>query len=44
MGSNIQTDTVQQIKFNEIPKSLSQNDKFMTLELPFMALGVKEDV
>jgi len=44
IGTDIQTDTVQQLKFNELPKSLSQNDKFMTLDLPFMALGVKENV
>lgn len=44
IGTNIQTDVVQQLKITEIPKSLAQNDKFMTIELPFMALGVKENV
>jgi len=44
IGSGIQTDTVQQLKFDETPKSLSQNDKYMELGLPFKALGVSENV
>jgi len=44
IGTNFQTDTVRQLKFNEVPKSMAQNDKFMSLELPFMALDVKENV
>jgi len=44
IGANFQTDTVQQLKFNEVPKAMAQNDKFMALEMPFMALGVKENV
>jgi hypothetical protein len=44
IGTNIQTDTVQQLKITDLTKSLSQNDKFMTIELPFMALNVKENV
>lgn len=44
IGTSLQTDLIQQLKINETPKSMGQNDKFMTIELPFMALGVKENV
>ncbi len=44
IGVNIQTDLIQQLKINEIPKGMSQNDKYGTHELPFMALGIKENV
>jgi len=44
IGANFQTDTVQQLKINESSKSLAQNDKFMEIELPFMALGVLQNV
>jgi len=44
IGTNFQTDTIRQLKFNEVPKNMVQNDKFMALELSFMALDVKENV
>ncbi len=43
MGDVIHTDLVRGVEFTEDPKSINQNDKFMEIELPFIALGVEND-
>ena len=43
MGDVIHTDLVRGVEFTEEPKSLNQNDKFMEIELPFIALAVEND-
>lgn len=40
----MQTDVIGPLSFGELPKSLGQNDKNMTLEMPFIALDIQEDV
>lgn len=40
-GAPIVTDTIKFASITEIPKNLKQNDKFMEVALPFIALGVK---
>lgn len=42
-GDVIHTDLVRGAQFTEVPKSLNQNDKFMEIELPFIALDVVND-
>lgn len=39
-GDVIHTDLVRGVEFTEEPKSLNQNDKFMEIELPFIAIDV----
>ena len=43
MGDVIHTDLVRGVEFTEEPKSLNQNDKFMEIELPFLAIDVVND-
>ena len=42
-GDVIHTDLVRGAQFTEVPKSLNQNDKFMEIELPFIALDIVND-
>ena len=42
-GDVIHTDLVRGAQFTESPKSLNQNDKFMEIELPFIALDILND-
>ena len=39
-GSAKHTDLIRGVEFTEEPKSLNQNDKFMEIELPFIAIDV----
>lgn len=43
-GSPIITDIIKNAEFTETEKSLKQNDKFMELTLPFVALGIEYNV
>jgi hypothetical protein len=43
-GSPIITDIIKNAEFNEVEKSLKQNDKFMEVTLPIIALGVEYNV
>jgi hypothetical protein len=43
IGDTPKTDIIEQVKISEYPKGMAQNDKFMEIEMPFMALGVQED-
>ena len=36
-------DVIKFLKISETPKGMSQNDKFMEVEMPFMALDVREN-
>lgn len=38
------TDIVKNVEFTEIEKALKQGDKFMEIELPFIALGIEYGV
>ena len=38
---NIVTDVLKMCEISEVPKSLSQGDKFMEISLPIMFLGIK---
>ena len=38
---NIITDIIKNVEFTEVEKSLKQGDKFMEIELPFIALDVE---
>lgn len=40
----IRNDRVLSIEFTEVPKELNQNDKFMEITLPFIALRVEKGV
>lgn len=40
-GTEIVTDIIKNCEFTEVEKSMSQNDKFMEIELPFIALGIE---
>ena len=42
-GDVIHTDLVRGAQFTESPKSLNQNDKFMEIELPIIALDILND-
>lgn len=42
-GTTSKTDVVQSVEVSEYEKGLEQNDKFMKIELSFMALGVKRN-
>lgn len=42
-GDVIHTDLVRGVEFTEEPKAINQNDKFMEIELPFIALDVQND-
>jgi len=42
-GDVLHTDLVRGVEFTEEPKSINQNDKFMEIELPFIALDVQND-
>jgi len=44
VGNNAITDVVQGVQITEYEKGLEQNDKQMRIELPFLALDVKEQV
>ena len=43
-GDIAKTDIVQACEITEYQKGMSTTDKFMKIELPFMALGVQENV
>lgn len=40
-GDVIQTDLIKGAELTEIPKGMAQNDKFAEIELPFIALDIK---
>jgi hypothetical protein len=40
-GDVIQTDFIKGAELTEIPKGMAQNDKFAEIELPFIALDIK---
>lgn len=42
-GDIIHTDLIKGAEFTENPRSLNQNDKFMEIELPIIALDVIDD-
>lgn len=42
-GDVLHTDLVRGVEFSDEPKSINQNDKFMEIELPFIALDVQND-
>ena len=42
-GDIVKTDLIRGVEFTEAPKSINQNDKFMEIELPFIALDVEND-
>lgn len=42
-GDVLHTDLIRGVEFTEEPKSINQNDKFMEIELPFIALDVQND-
>lgn len=39
-GDTIVTDLIKGVEFTEIPKGMSQGDKFAEIELPFIALDI----
>lgn len=41
-GDVMVTDEIQYCEFTEEPKAMNQGDKFMEIELPFIALNVKK--
>jgi len=43
-GGTIVTDLVKNAEFTDVEKMLKQGDKFMEIELPFIALGIKYTV
>lgn len=43
-GAEIVTDVIKNCEFTEVEKALNQNDKFMEIELPFIALGIEYGV
>lgn len=42
-GDIVKTDLIRGVEFTSSPKGLNQNDKFMEIELPFIALGIEND-
>lgn len=40
-GGPVVTDVVKYVSISEIPKGMRQNDKFMEIPLPFIALGIE---
>jgi len=42
-GDIVKTDLIRGAEFTSVPKGLNQNDKFMEIELPFIALGIVHD-
>lgn len=43
-GSPIVTDVVKYAQFTDCEKQLKQNDKFMEVSLPFIALGIEKNI
>lgn len=43
-GVRIRRHIVQTVSITEVPKAIGSDDKFMEIELPFMALGIAADV
>lgn len=43
-ASKLTTDIVKFAEFNKITKQINQNDKFMEVTLPFIALGIQYNV
>lgn len=43
-GGDIVTDIIKNVELTEVEKSFSQNDKFMEVELPFIALDIQYSV
>lgn len=43
-GTPIRTDIIKNVEFTEDAKGMSQGDKFMEIELPFLALAVEKNV
>jgi hypothetical protein len=41
-GAKITTDVVYGLSFTEVEKGMAQNDKYMKITMPFLALDVKE--
>lgn len=44
LGSTLQRDIVTSLSITEDPRSISNDDTFMEIELPFMALGIRRGV
>ena len=42
-GDIIHTDLIRGAEFTEAPRALNQNDKFMEIELPIVALDIVYD-
>lgn len=42
-GDVIHTDLVRGVSFTEVPQAINQNDKFMEIEIPFVALDIVND-
>jgi len=43
MGDVVHTDLIRGAEFTEAPQALNQNDKFMEIELPIIAIDVVKD-
>ena len=43
LGDVIHTDLIRGVEFTEEPRAINQNDKFMEIELPFIAIDVIND-
>lgn len=43
-GDPIKTDTVIGVQFTEQPKEMNQGDKFMEVELPFLAIDIRRNI
>ena len=43
-GDIAKTDIIQSCEITEYQKGMSSSDKYMTIELPFIALGIQENV
>lgn len=43
-GTQIVTDIIKHVEFTEVEKAMNQNDKFMEVTLPFVALDIESNV
>lgn len=43
-GDAVKIDVIKNVQFTESPKEMKQGDKFMEIELPFIALDIKRQV
>lgn len=42
-GNVMKHDTIEGVRFTEVPRELKQGDKFMEITIPFIALNVKQN-